>query len=307
MANTFITPTVIAKRALAVLYNSTVFLPLVLRDYDSDFTGKQGDTVTIKTPASFTAQTFSRGSGISIQSATETSTTIALDTILDVSFEVNNEDMLLKVEDFSAQLLNPAMEAISQSIDLSLAENLIDSAEGVGGGGTVTWSASTASTVFTGELGARSKLNRNKIPTSPRYAVFSPEGAGICLTDSKFVEADKSGWTDTLREGSVGRLFGFDTYESQMLGYSVGASDAGQADGVAFHREAVAFVSRSLGVPIGAATGNVADATYKGLGLRVAKDYNITYKKDVVSVDILCGYKKLRPSAAVQLSFGLGS
>jgi hypothetical protein len=305
MANTFITPTVIAKRALATLYNNTVLLPLVLRDYDAEFTGKQGDTVTIRVPASFTAESFVRANGITIQTATETSDTIALDTIKDVSFEVNNEDMLLDVEDFATQLLNPAMEAISQSVDGDLAENLVDAAEGGGGGGTATWSSSTASTVFTGELGARSKLGRNKIPTTQRFAVFSPEGAGVCLTDSKFVEADKSGWTDSLREGSLGRLFGFDTYESQVFGYGTG--DRAAADGVAFHREAVAFVSRSLGVPQGAAAGTVADANYKGLGLRVAKSYNITYKKDVISVDLLCGVKKLRPSAAVQLSFGLGS
>ena len=46
---------------------------------------------------------------------------------------------------------------------------------------------------------------------------------------------------------------------------------------------------------------------YKGLGIRVVKDYDITYKQDVVSFDFLYGIETLRKQFAVQLSFGLGS
>ena len=57
MANTFITPTVIAKTALAVLYNNAVLAGLVWRDFDSDFTGKTFEFIdqTIAMGAPFTA------------------------------------------------------------------------------------------------------------------------------------------------------------------------------------------------------------------------------------------------------------
>lgn len=303
MAHTLIKPTVIAGEALAVLYNTTVLAQLVHRDFDREFTGKQGDTVTIRTPTTFTANTFDRGSGISLQNATESSTSIALDTILDVSFAVTAEDLTLTIDNFRDRFIAPAMEGMVQAVDGVIAENLVDAAEGVGGGGTSTWSSSKASNVFVGETGARSKLTRAKAPTVNRYAVLSPEATGIALTEELIVAADKSGWTDALRQGAVGRLFGFDTYETQTLGY--GPADAGQADGVAFHRDAIALVTRTLQAPLG--TVNVATENYKSLGLRVVQDYDITYKQDVVSIDFLYGIKKLRPEWAVQLSLGIGS
>lgn len=302
MANTFITPTLVARTALATLYNSTVLLPLVWRDFDPDLAGAQGSAVTVRKPAVFTAQSFSRGSGITVQNASEDSTTVTLDTIADVSFNVTAEELTYTIDDFSGRLLGPAMEAISQKVDGDLAEALIDAAEGVGGGGTSTM-ASVASDVFTGQLGARAKLGRAKLPTTNRYAVFSPEAAGVALNDTLFVQADKSGSTDALREGSIGRVFGFETYESQVFGLT--NTDAGQADGVAFHKQAVSLVSRALELPKGNSTAAVE--SYKGLTLRTVYDYSITYKQDVVSIDLLYGIDALRPAATIQLSLGIGS
>jgi hypothetical protein len=305
MANTFITPSLIASRGLATLYNSTVLAGLVSRDYDSDFTGSQGDTVTVRKPAVFAAEAFDRSAGITVQNATEGSDTIVLNTIANVSFLVVDEDMTLEVDDFQGRLLAPAMEAINQKVDGDLAEALVDAAEGVGGGGSVTWTSSKPNTVLTGETGAKAKLGRAKLPTTERYAVFSPEAAGVCLSDDLFVRADASGSTQGLREASLGRLFGFDTYESQVLGST--NNDAGQADGVAFHRSAVTLASRPLMKPRGVADSQSAVESFRSLGLRVVYSYNNTYKQDEVSVDMLYGVKALRPAGAVELDFGIGS
>jgi hypothetical protein len=301
MANTFITPSVIARRGLATLYNNTVLSNLVWRDFDPDFTGKQGDTVTIRKPAVFTAESFNRSSGVTLQDATESSTTVALNTIGNVSFAVTDEDMTLKVEDFENRLLVPAMEALVQKIDGELAEALIDAAEGSGGGGTATMSSVASDAI----VKSRTTLGRNKLPTTDRHAVLSPEGAGVALADTLFVQADKSGATDGLREGSIGRVFGFDTYESQVFGY--GAGDRGQADGVAFHRSAVTLAVRPLDVPRGISADKVAVENYKGLSLRTTYSYNATKKQDEISCDILYGIATTRKEGAVQLSFGQGS
>lgn len=304
MANDFISPSTVAKTGLATLYNSTVLLPLVWRDFDPDFEGEQGNIVAVRKPAVFTAEEFNRSSGITVQNADEDSVNIELDTVADVSFAVTSEELTLEVDDFAERLLNPAMEAISQKIDGDLAEALVDAAEGVGGGGTVTMS-SVASDVFTGQLGARAKVSGAKLPLSDRFAVFGAAGAGVALQDTLFVQADKSGSTDTLREGSLGRVFGFDTYESQVFGY--GPGDRGQADGVAFHRQAVALASRALATPMGVAPNQVAVESYKGITLRVVYGYSQTYKQDVVSVDCLYGIDALRAAGAVQLNLGIGS
>jgi hypothetical protein len=301
MANTFITPQLIARRALATLYNTTVLAGLVYRDYDPDFAGKQGDTVDVRTPAIFDGKTFNRTAGIELQPITEGSFPVVLDTIVDVSFPVTVEELTLEIDDFAGRVLNPAMEAISQRIDGDLAEALVDAAEGAGGGGTAAMTSVASDAI----IQARVKLSRNKLPITERYAVLSPEGQGVALSDELFVQANKSGSTDALREASIGRVFGIDTYESQVFG--LGPGDRGQADGVAFHRSSVALVSRTLELPLGAAPTVASVENNKGFGLRVVKDYDIHKKQDVISIDVLYGIKATRPQGSVQLDFHKGS
>lgn len=305
MSNTFITPSVIAPRALATLYNNLVLAGLVYRDYDPVFDGHVGDSITIRTPATFSVNTFT--SSITVQDATEGSQTVELDTHLDVSFAVTSKDATLELASFDEQLLAPAMEAIAQDIDGRLAEALVDQAAGSHASGPVTgaYVGDGSSTPNKAWRDARSILSRNKLPLNQRYAVLSPEAVSASLGDDLFVTANQSGSTDALREANIGRAFGFDNYESQVLGY--GSGDKGAADGIAFHRDAVSLVSRTLALPMGADASRASTASYKGLGLRVVKDYDITTKKDVVSCDILIGVKNLRSNAAVKLNFGQGS
>lgn len=303
MANTFLTPSIIARRALATLYNTTVLAPLMWRDYDGDFQGKQGNAVTVRTPAVFTAQEYVRADGIQVQNITEGSETVTLDHFPDVSIAVTTEELTLHIDDFAERVLNPAMEAMVQKLDGDLAEALVDAAEGGSGGGTMTASGATAKNVAF--RNARAKLTRNKLAFSERYGVLSPEAAAQALGDELFVRVDASGATDALREGNVGRVFGFDTYESQVFGW--GPGDRGQADGVAFHRHAVALVTRVPALPMGKTSEQAATVNYKGLGLRVVKSYDIDKKQDVISIDTLYGIKSLRPGGVVQIDFGLGS
>ena len=51
MANTFLTPSVVAREALMVLENNLVMANLVHRDYSDEFV-QVGDTVTIRKPSS---------------------------------------------------------------------------------------------------------------------------------------------------------------------------------------------------------------------------------------------------------------
>lgn len=308
MANTFITPSVIAGRALAVLYNTTVLAQLVWRDFDADFTSKQGDTVTVRKNASFTAGNFDRNTGVQAQTLTEASTTVQLDTIPDMAVAVTDEEMTLEIDDFQGRVLDPMLEAIVQKIDGELAEALVDASGVGGGGGVVNLSDDPASTdeanyVFRAAL---ARMGRNKLPTSNRYAVLSPEAHALVLGDKLLVRANESGSTQALRDAIVGRMFMFETYGSiQAFGY--GPGDKGQADGVAFHRDAVVLATRSLGKPQGLAPAQYSLQNYKGLGLRVTYDWNSSKKQDEVAVDILYGIDTLRPEGAIELNFGQGS
>lgn len=308
MANTFITPTVVASRGLATLYNNTLLAALVSQDFNAEFAGKVGDTITVRKPATFTAATFNTTSRTTTwQDATEDSIDVTLDTIKHVPFHVTDEQMTLEISDFQTQLLSPAMEALAQAIDGDLAEKLVDAAEGAGGGGTVhitddPATPDSANYVF---RKAREKLTRNKLPLMDRYAVLSPEGTTVALGDEIFLAADKSGSTDALRNAIVGKALGFETYESQVFGS--GPGDRGQADGVAFHKSAVIAAIRPLNKPRGVAAENAAVQNYKGLSLRVIYSYDEEAKQDQVVVDIMYGLATAYAEAAVQLDFGQGS
>lgn len=301
MPNDLLTPQTIARAGLATLYNTTVAAGLVWRDVDDSFTGKQGDTVTIRKPAVFEARQFNRAVGIELQDINEEGVPVTLDKLADVSFPVTAEELTLSIDDFSARLLTPAMEAIVQGVDAALAAALIDAANDTDGGGTVTMDTKASDVM----VKAREVLTRNKLPLTERYGILSPEATTVALMDPLFVEADKSGSTDALRNANVGRVYGIDTFEAQSFGE--GSGDVGNADGVAFHRTAVTLASRALQAPIGAASGQVAIESFKGLTLRVVYDYDIKYKQDVVSVDFLYGVAKTRPEGAVALDFGAGS
>ncbi|MEU6279737.1 P22 phage major capsid protein family protein [Streptomyces sp. NPDC047028] len=286
MANSFLSPDLIATRALATLYDTTVMAQLVHRDYDADFRGRQGDTVTVRKPATFTAAEFNRGTGIVSQNAVEGSVDVTLNHFADVSFTVTTEQLNLEIEDFGTQLLDPAMEAISQKIDTDLLALRDDIVQTVG---TTTGRTPADPEIL---IDAGTKLNQAKVPTTERRAVIGPVANGNWLDSDVLKLVNESGSTDALREAYLGRrLFGFDPYWTQHV------SEPEQ--GVAFHRTAFALVMRPLELPPGAQDAVIMD--YKGFSLRVVYDYDIKYKQTVVSVDCLYGTKTLDANRAVLL------
>lgn len=313
---TYLTMPQVATRALATLINDSVLIALVSRDYDSAFSGKQGDTVNVRVPMVFTSTRFNRSTGIVLQNPAEDTFPVVLDEIADVSFPITSEDLTLTIDDFTERLLNPAMQAIIEQVEGDVVEELVDAANQTanpgatndypakqsGGGVVSTPDATHPSKVL---IPARTKLGRNKLPTLQRYAVFSPEAAGEVIGDPTMHEADKRGSTDGLIEAAIGRKFGFDSYESNSFGY--GPGDRGQADGVAFHRSAITLATRTLEKPLGKVGSQAAVVNYKGLGLRVVYDYSLTYKQDVVSIDFMYGCRAVRPQGAVELNLAQGS
>lgn len=284
MPNQLLTVDVIAREAIATLYEQTVMAGLVHRDYEGDFTGNSGDTITIRKPAVFTVNEFNRQTGIVLQDATEGSTSLTLNKIPDVSFAVTSEDWSMRITDFSEQFLTPAMEAISQYTDRLVLGLRADITQAVAYNPT----APNVSDVL---IDAGKVLHDASVPTTMRRAVADTTLTALFQKDPLFVQADQVGDDGTaLREASIGRKRGFDNYMSQNV-----------KDGVslAFRREAFALVTRTLPLPRGIGAGQGSVVTYKGLGLRVIYGYDMSKKQDIVSIDCLMGVKTLDPKRAV--------
>ena len=84
MANTILTPDVVAREALLILKNNTVTASLVYRDYETEWSGaKINDTVKIRRPATFVANEFV--STINVQDIDEGSVELKLSDVANLS------------------------------------------------------------------------------------------------------------------------------------------------------------------------------------------------------------------------------
>ena len=287
MANTILTPEIIAREALMVLRNNAVMAKLVHRDYSNEFVAGVGDTITIRKPATFEAKEFT--GTIEVQDATESGIPVKMDKHLDVSFAVTSKEMTMDIENFSQQLLIPAMQAFNDKVDTYLLGLYKDITASVGDGTALP-------TAIDPIVDAGALLNQAKAPMADRRLVLDPLTEAAFMKLGTFHEADKVGDNGTaLREASLGRKFGFDTYMDQNV-----LKDEGEIiQNLAFHKNAFALVTRPLALPNGAAKAAIVN--YDGFGLRVVYGYDITKKTDTISIDMLCGVKTLDASLAVKM------
>lgn len=281
MANTFLTPDIIAREALMVLRNNAVMANLVHRDYSNEFAAV-GDTITVRKPATFEAKEYTNS--ITLQDATEGSVAVTLDKHLDVSFAVTSKEMTLDIADFSEQLLKPAMQAFADKID----SYLLGLASGVTN--QVTYAPATDN-IRNKVVDARKYLTAAAAPLTDRRFVYGSDIEADLLKTDLFLAADKVGDEGTaLREASLGRKLGLDFYTDQNV----------EDDSLVFHKNAFALVTRSLELPKGAV--NAAIVNYDGFGLRVVYGYDMDKKTDIVSVDLLCGVKILDKNLAAKVT-----
>ena len=116
MANTLITPAIIAKEALFHLENNVIMGQKVHRQYKKEFV-KIGDTVTIRKPVKFTV---TDGAVRSNQDVIEETTSIVIDQRKHVSWSFSTQDLTLTIEEYAERYIKPAMINLANTIDRSL-------------------------------------------------------------------------------------------------------------------------------------------------------------------------------------------
>jgi len=294
MPNTILTPQIIAREALMVLRNNAVLSKLVHRDYSDEFVAGVGDTITIRKPASFEAKEFS--GNIVVQDATESGVPVKMDKHLDVSFAVTSKEMTLDIADFSEQLLVPAMQAFADKID----KYIIGLEEGITNRVHFDGTQAMQDVV----IDARKYLTDAAAPLTDRHFVYGSQIEADLLKTDLFVSAERVGDEGTaLREASLGRKFGMDFYVDQNIAEkTVGTGDDAvtYTPAIAFHKNAIALVTRPLELPLGASQSAIVN--YDGFGLRVVYGYDQNSKTDTVSIDMLCGVKLIDKNLAAVVS-----
>jgi len=223
---------------------------LVYRDYAKEFR-KVGNTVRIRKPAVLTAIEFDGDLTGEYQNITESYIDILLDKIIVVPVEVLATDLTLDILSFNTQIVEPAVQAIAQELDVRLCKLYKD---------VPYYSDTTGVTAVSDLLDARKIMVDNKMPFgAQRHAVMSPLTTAELLALPAFHEIDKVGETKPLREASLGHKFGYDFYENQNIqNHVTHASVTADAGGTA--AISLAGVSSMVVSALGA-VGTIYDGT----------------------------------------------
>ncbi len=212
MPNTFLTLKSIARRALPRLMDELVFPNLIYRDFAEDFR-EPGDTVQIRKPVRLSANAFDENQGVSYEDIRESTVDVTLDTLatvdvaagaVETAIALNSEEALMR--DF----IEPATQALAEKINSDGLNLYRDVASCVGTAGSAPSALSDLAAV-------RKRLNEQRVPAAGRVAVLDPEADAGLIQLPALVNAEKSGDTRALREGSLGRVYGIDFYSSQAV------------------------------------------------------------------------------------------
>lgn len=202
-----------AREGLMVLVEELVAAQLVYRDFENEI-ANFGDTVNTRLPGNFVAKRKTDVEDVTIQDAIATNVPIVLNQHVHVSFMIKDGQESLAMQDLVETYMRPAMRANGNLIDkvilAQFAQFLLRSYGSYG-----TFNATNATDRF---LNVRRIFNSLSVPEANRNFVLTINSETAVLATQLFLQAQQVGDDGTaLREASLGRKFGLDTYKSVFM------------------------------------------------------------------------------------------
>jgi hypothetical protein len=297
VANKFLKPSVIANTAVGLLLRELVVARTVWTGAinPGEFTGALDDTVSMRVPARRTARkrTLRAGTAITNDASNEFSVPVKLDTDVYNGAPITDEELTLDIVDFGSQILLPQVRAVAEGIE----DEIIAEIEGATYPSGMTLNPDWTQFVVSGKTDwylvaarARKLLNQNHVPTANRTLLVGSDVEEEIITSDRFSRWDSIGddATDALREGTIGRIAGFNVVPS---------TDIEADEAYAYHQTAFVLATRAPKVPQGATMGQVRTVGEAGGGLgylsgvsvRWLMDYDYTNTTDRSLVDAYVG------------------
>ncbi len=218
MANTLVTPTLIAKEALMQLENSMVMGNQIHREYKKEFTGGQGSTVSIRKPVKFyTADGASRVN----QDVEEKNTSIAVDQRKHVSWKFSTQDLTLTIEEYSERYIKPACITLANTVDKSLHGLYSSVWNAVGTPGTTPAS-------FASLAAAAQRMDEMAVVSDQRSMVLNPAARYAVAGNQLTLDAVGTKGKSAYEKAMLGEIAMFDTFSSQnVLSHTTGTHSTG--------------------------------------------------------------------------------
>ena len=210
--NTLLTIDMITQEALRILHEKLTFVRSIHRGYDSQFaqTGaKIGDTLRIRMPVQYKV---GDGPSITPQDTVEQNIALKIDKQSHVAVAFGGAEMALSLDDYSNRILKPAMSVLAADIEATYIQRatLITPWQ-VGTPGAIPNAMATY-------LAARTRLNQALAPKdSDRNMLISSLFSEKIIDALKSLSQDDGELSRQYREGSMGRMAGFDWAESESM------------------------------------------------------------------------------------------
>jgi hypothetical protein len=214
MANQFLNTNWVSMKILRLLINMLEVTEYFNRDWERDFNKEfaPGSQISVKFPQRWNV---TDGMGYTPQAVNRISTPINLDQWLQIAFEWDDYEAAVKLErseeELSENYFQPAAEAMAQEWDSRAAKFAYQNASNVVGAlGTDPTSVSTY-------YKARQRMMEKACPPGKRCINISSSMMTTLGTNITTIFNPADEITRMWKKGSIGRLAGFDFFESQSL------------------------------------------------------------------------------------------
>ena len=209
-SNTLLTPDMITAKALVVLHQKLNFVGSINRAYDDSFarTGaKIGDTLRIRLPNQYTVR---QNMTLAPQNSTEINTSLAVQNVSGVDISFSTTELTMKIDDFSARYIEPAVSVIAADIEsraLAMAKDVYNTVNGQG----------SAQTLKNFLLGRKALLD-NLAPQSAQWLARINTQDNVDLVDSlKGLFQSATRIATQYTDGVIGVTGGFEFAENTHL------------------------------------------------------------------------------------------
>lgn len=278
-----------AAESIAILEENMVAGQLVHRDFENEI-AMAGDVVNTRKPGEFTAARKVDTEDVTVQDASSTNVQVPLDQHLHTSFVIKDGEESKSFKSLVEYYLQPAVLSIAQAIDRIVcgqsARWIFSQTDGIAG------VLGTAPTDVSTILAARNVLNKNKAYVAGRNLLLTPDTETALLAIDTFNEADKVGDQGTaLREASLGRKLGFNTYMCQNMPIGVAPSSGTYT---------YTATTLSAAAAKGATTVTVTSASNMAAGqiMLVAGDPQVIHAVNSTTISIWPGLRRAAASGA---------
>ena len=205
MANSLITPAVIAKEAMMQLENNLVMANNVHREYKQEFV-RVGDTVSIRRPVKFTV---TDGATLTKQDVEEAKDTIQISQRKHVGWGFTSKDLTLTVEDYSERYIKPAVIVLANQVDTDLCSLYND---------VWNWVGTPDQTVnsFSDLSKAPQRLDEMAVPTDRRKGVLaSADTWAMASAQTALYMQDRA--KEAYTKGALGEIANLELFQDQNV------------------------------------------------------------------------------------------